>query len=200
MTDSVADFNSSPESNTLEVDDIPCSEFGSNFSDEDSSDGNQEKRKKLKIDDTTRAGNIPPNFSLNISQMEYIGEGSCGKVFKYFYSNEFVALKICDIYNNSERLNQMLQEAHVYEYLQTLQGALIPKLIFHGYMTGIYILATSFVNGHPYTFAEVGLVQKALGILRDHGVEHDDPRPENILIDEQGEVWILDLGLIKFLS
>jgi predicted Ser/Thr protein kinase len=141
---------------------------------------------------------VPGDFHLDIDRIKYIGDGSSGKVFKDFYHGIEVALKICDIYNNPQGLDQILHEVIVYNHLRDLQGVLIPRLIFSGYSTGIFILATSFIRG-SYFDEEIinnARLKKPLQMLKNYGVEHGDLKPENILVrhDDQS-IWIIDFGM-----
>jgi hypothetical protein len=143
--------------------------------------------------------NSSNDFYLDFDSLEYVSAGFCGKVFKTLYKGDPVALKICDIYNNPLGLDQILHEVKVYEKLVSLQGSLIPKLIFYGYDTGIFVLMTSFIRGHPCTDLESTCVQNALKLLGKHGVRHLDIRKENIIVRDDGSICVLDFGLSEFL-
>jgi tRNA A-37 threonylcarbamoyl transferase component Bud32 len=138
---------------------------------------------------------VPDDFVFDIDKIQYISRGFSGKVFKCIYYDEIVALKICDVYDNPKGLDQILHKVDVYNQLQDLQGVIIPKLVFSGYDTGIFILATLFIEGHDEKL-DITRVQNALNLLKEKGVEHGDSAPNNIIIrDSDDSVWIIDLGI-----
>ncbi len=43
-------------------------------------------------------------------------------------------------------------------------------------------------------------VADALSYAHQHGVLHRDIKPSNLMLDEAGDVWVMDFGLVKFLE
>lgn len=99
------------------------------------------------------------------------------------------------------------------DLLMTLRLSCVPRVIDYGLRHGRLYIATEYVEGLPLDrhCAERGLdrrarvallarVGDAVQSLHEHGVIHRDLKPSNILVNETGDVTIIDLGVATLLS
>ncbi|RHZ60280.1 hypothetical protein Glove_355g97 [Diversispora epigaea] len=94
----------------------------------------------------------------------------------------------------------MQNEIKIYKVLTNIQGKYIPKLVCYGHYEGgmSFIIGTTLVGttlGDHITEQQKTKAIEALKAIHDHGVLHNDVRKENILINDNGNVHIIDFGM-----
>jgi len=142
-----------------------------------------------------------------------LGRGGNSRVFlaldKSSDSSVAVALKVC-VQNKGDKnfIPRFLREAF---QLSRLDHPNIMKLIDFGNQSGVYYLATEFVNGFslkehlkegPVNEETAVVVAREMGEAFQHmkslSVIHRDIKPDNILVSEEdGRVILVDFGLAK---
>ncbi|KAI3655399.1 hypothetical protein MP638_005306, partial [Amoeboaphelidium occidentale] len=145
---------------------------------------------------------LSQSFSADdINTGENIGEGRTGSVF--LADSNLTALKTLDISKRPKLLPEILNEISIYSKLESLQGRIIPTLRYCGLVEGIL-----FVVGFDYA----GRVPKKLdddqkrklldGLAEIHsiGILHGDIKPENIVVDSEGNPFIIDFAFSKIES
>ena len=137
-----------------------------------------------------------------------LGAGRTGTVFEATLFGEIVALKICDLWQHPDYLEELLNELEVYYALRDLQGICIPTLVDAGYTAGgLFAIATS-IAGTPLTDKDVEslskqerrVIRRALSLIHLHGYVHGDIREDNILIERSGQQFsacFIDFGYSK---
>ncbi|RGB25224.1 kinase-like domain-containing protein, partial [Rhizophagus diaphanus] len=85
-------------------------------------------------------------------------------------------------------LEEMQKEVEIYKDLANIQGKYIPKLVCYGYYGG----GMSFVIG--MTIQKTRAI-KGLEAIHKHGILHNDIREENILINDNGVIFLIDFGM-----
>ncbi|GJJ78399.1 hypothetical protein EMPS_10758 [Entomortierella parvispora] len=117
---------------------------------------------------------------------EVIGEGRSGRVFRAFWRDKPVALKICDLYKNPKYEEEILTEVAVYQALESLQGIYVPRLRIVGYDGGLFAfamdMAGSPVEVESLSDADRLKIVQCLTEIHRHGILHNDIRRENILV------------------
>lgn len=98
------------------------------------------------------------------------------------------------------------------DLLQQLHLPVLPRVIDYGVAEGRFYMATEFISGRPLDRAAAGLellrtrvallarVADAVQILHERGVIHRDLKPTNILIDDNGDPVLIDLGIATLLA
>jgi RIO-like serine/threonine protein kinase len=94
----------------------------------------------------------------------------------------------------------MQKEIETYKRLSRIQGKYIPKLVCYGYYAGGmgYVMGTTIV-GTTLSFHKIEKWQKnqalkALKIIHSHNILHNDIRRENILVNDEGNIFFIDFG------
>ncbi|GET04664.1 kinase-like domain-containing protein [Rhizophagus clarus] len=131
-----------------------------------------------------------------------LGEGRSGKTLRCEYRGNTIALKSADLSKTlPDVLKEMKKEVEIYKVLADVQGKCIPKLICYGYYCGgmSFVIGLSIVGtplgDHTLTKQQKTKTLKALKKIHDHGVLHNDVREENILVDDNGDVFLIDFGM-----
>src|SRR5918912_2700662 len=89
--------------------------------------------------------------------------------------------------------------APVFDYGETPDGRpFIVMELIHGQDLGVLMRAGALTLGRAVEIVEH--VASALGEAHRHGIIHRDVKPSNILVNERGEVKVLDFGLAKLLE
>jgi predicted Ser/Thr protein kinase len=144
---------------------------------------------------------IRTSFQLDIPRQlrprQFVGVGGSGRVFKV---GEY-AVKCVDIYNNPEGYNMTCNEIRIYETLQHHDLHFIPKYYHHTEKYGFLFLILEFIHGTPVKWKEEKRIKKLVlkysKTLKQHGVEHLDLRPDNVLLTTSKDIRIIDFGLAK---
>lgn len=157
--------------------------------------------------------NLPDQIG-KYTQLELIGEGACAKVFKAFDPEleRYVALKLL-----SKRLGaDATMQKQFYKEIKVQAGLNLPGIVkvfdCGSDPAGLYY-TMELVNGvslDKYCWdnnlslsqklkliAEVALI---VDKLHDKSLLHRDIKPRNVMIDEYGNVKLLDLGLVAMLE
>jgi predicted Ser/Thr protein kinase len=140
-------------------------------------------------------------FQLDIPRQlrprQCVGVGGSGRVFKV---GEY-AIKCVDIYNNPQGYTMTCNEIRIYEALQLHDLHFIPKYYHHTEKYGFLFLILEFIHGIPVKWKEEKRIKKLVlkysKTLKQHGVEHLDLRPDNVLLTPSNDIRIIDFGLAK---
>jgi serine/threonine protein kinase len=144
---------------------------------------------------------------------ECVGSGGAGRVFRarQAQTNHEVAIKLLN-----QRLGESPSAARAWRELQVLgqlRLACLPRLLDYGEHEGRLYLVSEFIDG--LTLADycdgrrldcrrrvelLADVAEALHELHGYGVIHRDIKPDNIIVDNQGRPFIVDLGLASLLG
>lgn len=145
--------------------------------------------------------------------IDYIGAGGIGQVFKARHRrmDRIVALKVLST-------SAMSREETIKRFLREVKSAakLTHPNIVHAYdagdQNGVHFLVMEFVDGSDLSslvkkqgplapqLAADYVAQAARGLVYAHakGMVHRDIKPSNLLVDREGVVKILDMGLARF--
>ncbi len=142
-----------------------------------------------------------------------VGEGGCGDVYLAFRegSDRALALKVL-----ARRLGDGPEARRAWRELDVL-GQLrlpcVPRLIDYGLYGGRLFIATEFIRGsrldrhckdrglsRAQRVELLAAVADAVQSLHERGVIHRDLKPSNILIDEQNQPVLIDLGIAALQS
>ena len=134
-----------------------------------------------------------------------LGEGRSGKTLLCEFHGEMIALKSVDLSKApSYVLEEMQKEVEIYKDLIDIQGKYIPKLICYGYygggmsfVIGMTIVGTS-LNEHKITKHQRTKALKGLEAIHKHGILHNDIREENILINDNDDIYLIDFGMASW--
>lgn len=157
-------------------------------------------------------GKITGKYSL----LELIGRGGMAEVYRSFHPDlgRNLAIKIIHPHLTSEpdfveRFRREAQAAaslrhphivQVYDFAVTDEGL--------SYMVMEYVAGTSLDNylkqNAPLSFAQAlplfQQVAEAVGYAHQRGIIHRDIKPGNILLDEEGKVYLTDFGLAQIIG
>ena len=145
-----------------------------------------------------------------------LGRGGMGNVYlaNQISMNRPVALKILlkSMTQDKEAVKQFLNEARVSGRLNHKH---IITAIDAGEVDGTYYLVTNFIDGHDIEqkleedkiFKEKPALRIILKIAdalqyawEHHGLLHKDIKPGNIMLDSQGEAFLMDMGIAQFIG
>lgn len=146
--------------------------------------------------------------------VELIGRGGMGAVYRVVQRklDRTVALKVLppELAQDPQFEERFLREARA---LAGLKHEHILTVHDFGERDGLYYLLTEFVEGmnlrELMAMGELSpnealwitpQICESLQFAHDHGVVHRDVKPENLLIDRDGEVRIADFGLARLVG
>lgn len=158
-------------------------------------------------------GEIAERFP-ELEVIELIGRGGMGAVYRVVQRklDRTVALKVLppELAQDPQFEERFLREARA---LAGLKHERILTVHDFGERDGLYYLVTEFVEGmnlrelmdmgelSPHEALRITpQICEALQFAHDHGVVHRDVKPENLLIDRDGEVRIADFGLARMVG
>jgi serine/threonine protein kinase len=138
--------------------------------------------------------------------LDEIGEGGMGKVFRVSQGNQFFALKVClesdeesiKRFKREVRLMASIKHENVIAVLDTNLDIEYPYFIMPLCKFSIDTKLEKFQE-NPELAIDI-LLQACNGVNAVHlsGVIHRDIKPKNILISQENQVKVSDLGLGKF--
>ncbi|RHZ76439.1 hypothetical protein Glove_197g34 [Diversispora epigaea] len=131
-----------------------------------------------------------------------LGEGRSGKTLLCEFHGDTIALKSTDLSKApSYVLKEMQKEVEIYKDLIDIQGKYIPRLVCYGYygggmsfVIGMTIVGT-ILSKHKIVGWQKSKALKALEAIHEHGILHNDIREENILINNDDNVYLIDFGM-----
>ena len=143
--------------------------------------------------------------------VEYIGQGGMATIFKAHQTNldRFVALKVIHpvLKDDQAFLNRLKREASI---IAKLNHPNIVTVYDFSEFEGIPFLVLRFIDGKTLKAVlqqqRLGTTQilkiirpvaDALSYAHSRGVLHRDVKPSNILIDNEGHVYLTDFGLAR---
>ena len=140
-------------------------------------------------------GSSNADFALEDFNIKYVL--GYGRTKVYYEAKHQLALKAIDLWKQSDMLAEFHNEIEIYRLLSDLQGKAIPKLVLHGYWEGgMYCIGLSLCGSVPQTLSESQkqAVLSSIDAIHNRGIIHNDIKKENILVDENGKVFLIDFG------
>ncbi|MBN1874357.1 MAG: protein kinase [Anaerolineae bacterium] len=147
--------------------------------------------------------------------LSQIGQGGMATVFKAYQPSmdRYVAVKILPAHFTQDRtfIARFEQEART---LAHLEHPHILPVHDYGEQEGITYLVMRYIEGGslndliikrgPLPLDEtgrvIGQIGRALGYAHSYGVIHRDVKPSNVLLDAQGNAFLMDFGIAKLVA
>ena len=134
--------------------------------------------------------------------IEEVGQGTFGKVFrgKHIRTKEDVAIKI----QFKSIINVLQHEAKLYKHLENTIGR--PSMRNYGHQEGFHYLILDYLD-KPLDKLEMTPLEsltyfieavKVLETIHKLGVLHRDIKPDNLMINERKQFYVIDFGLSKW--
>jgi len=131
-----------------------------------------------------------------------LGEERSEKMLLYEFHSDMIALKSVDLSKApSYVLEEMQKEVKIYKDLADIQGKYILKLVCYGYyrggmsfVIGMTIVSTS-LSKQKIKKQQKTRVIKGLEAIHKHGILHNDIRKENILINDNDDIYLIDFRM-----
>jgi serine/threonine-protein kinase len=158
---------------------------------------------------------LPQPASEQVGQyrlLEKIGEGGMGSVYKALHVSldRLVALKMLNV----RRLDDLTAVARFQREMKAVGRLNHPNIVRAtdaGELAGVHYLVMDYVDGinlaelvrqhRPLSVANACelIRQASIGLehAHEHGLIHRDIKPSNLMLDSEGQVRILDLGLAR---
>ena len=138
--------------------------------------------------------------------MELISQGEGARTFRASWKNMDVAVKKADLWKQRVIVHDLEHEEEVYLALKTLQGHCIPRMKAAGIADGMeMILVTEFMgidlSKEHLDASDRVKIRAALSAIHRLGVLHGDIRPQNIVVNRDGQnpqFYFIDFGFSKF--
>ncbi|GBC53122.2 uncharacterized protein OCT59_030178 [Rhizophagus irregularis] len=157
----------------------------------------------LRSTSSDRENQDPTEKGFDCSEFKFecsLGNGQTGGTYRCKFYGQTIALKTLDLYKNGRFFDQMKKEIGIYKRLSKIQGKYIPELVCYGYYGGGmgYVMGMTIV-GTMLNFHKIAKWQKnqalnALRIIHSHNILHNDIREENILVNDEGNIFFIDFG------
>ncbi|CAG8450055.1 3260_t:CDS:2 [Ambispora gerdemannii] len=144
------------------------------------------------------------NFSFEIFKFKSIlGEGRSGKTLLCEFCGNTIVLKSTDLSKTPPHiLEEMQKEVEIYKILADIQGKYISKLMCYGYYSnrmsfviGMTLVGTTLNDHKKITEWQKIKTLEALKAIYEHGILHNDIREENILVNDNGDMYVIDFGM-----
>src|SRR5262249_8117290 len=139
-----------------------------------------------------------------------LGRGAMGAVYLAYDSQlqRHVAIKTPFLGNNRQTIERFHREARAAAQLRSPHLCPIYDV---GQISGIYYLSMAFIDGQPLSqvIAErrltdervvaevVRKVARGLQKVHEQGIMHRDLKPDNIMLEHDGEPIVMDFGLAR---
>lgn len=167
--------------------------------------------------ESVREADIPADVKTALAQnsqiigkyllLNKVGEGGCGIVFRAFDLDleRIVALKVLG-HSAGVDFQRTRLEAQL---VAKLSHAGIPRIFETGFEGDTHFIAMEFIDGKSaadisFEVNEAMRVGRDVALILDYahaqGTIHRDIKPQNIMLDKSGKVWIMDFGIAKSLN
>ena len=118
------------------------------------------------------------------------------------FRDDTITLKSVDLLIvSSYVLKEMQKEVKIYKDLVDIQGKYILKLVCYRYygggmsfIIGMTIVGTSLSEQKIKKWQKSRAI-KGLEAIHKHGILHNNIREENILINDNGDIYLIDFGM-----
>lgn len=164
------------------------------------------------MDDELIGQHVGPDGRYEIRR--HLGSGGSGHVYLAYEERKdrMVAIKfLSEGTDDAEVIRRFKLEGQKFSRIQHPN---IVRVFGMGRARGMLYIASEFVDGpNLYELVQdrgrleieealsIGIrIAQALGVAHDQGVIHRDLKPENVMLDQTGEVKVLDFGIAKDLN
>ncbi|RIA83794.1 kinase-like domain-containing protein [Glomus cerebriforme] len=138
--------------------------------------------------------------------IDILGYGRSGKTLlcECEFCENTIALKCTDLSKTPYILEEMRKEVKIYKILFDIQGKYIPNLLCYGYYCGMYyaigmtLVGTPLNNYNHITENQRNKCLLAIKEIHNRGILHNDIRNENILLNKDGDVYLIDFGMASY--